>query len=117
MRRRTLAKGMCEQQAIELNSHAVKAGHAVSVGDRISIHTPERSREIEVLWIPVTGESHAAPPATREQRAVAYRVLSEETPRGRRQNPSLEVISQALPDAGTPKADADPLASVKTSPE
>jgi ribosomal 50S subunit-recycling heat shock protein len=70
VKRRSLAKELCEDGAVSLNGRPVRAGKDVAVGDRLSLRLWSRLMEIEVEQIPERAVSAA------ESRDL-YRVLSE----------------------------------------
>lgn len=51
IKRRTVAKEVCDQNRVEVNGKPVKAGHEVKVGDRIAIAFPQSTRVVEIVEI------------------------------------------------------------------
>ncbi|PSR30480.1 MAG: RNA-binding protein [Sulfobacillus benefaciens] len=51
IKRRTIAKEVCDAGKVRVNGKVVKAGHEVSVGDRIDIQWGSRALNIEVLEV------------------------------------------------------------------
>ena len=51
IKRRTIAKEVCDAGKVRVNGKVVKAGHEVSVGDRIDIQWGARALNIEVLEV------------------------------------------------------------------
>jgi ribosomal 50S subunit-recycling heat shock protein len=70
VKRRGLAKELCEDGAVSLNGRPARAGKDVAVGDRLSLRLWSRLMEIEVEKLPERSVSAA------ESREL-YRVLSE----------------------------------------
>ena len=48
VKRRTLAKEVCDQGKVAVNGKVVKAGHEVAPGDRIEVRTPKGTVAIVV---------------------------------------------------------------------
>ncbi|MDA8194395.1 MAG: RNA-binding S4 domain-containing protein [Thermaerobacter sp.] len=48
IKRRTLAKEVCDAGRVEVNGRVVKAGHEIQVGDRVSVRLPQRTWDIVV---------------------------------------------------------------------
>jgi len=69
IKRRTIAKEVCDAGRIALNGRPAKAGSEVKPGDRLSIGFGSRRLEVEVLAVPETVRADAA----RE----LYKVLSD----------------------------------------
>jgi ribosomal 50S subunit-recycling heat shock protein len=70
VKRRTIAKELCDEGAVALNGRPARAGNDVTVGDRVSLRFWNRLLEIEIERIP------ERPPSTKDSRAL-YRLLSE----------------------------------------
>ncbi len=70
IKRRTVAKEVCEAGKIEVNGRAAKAGHELKVGDRLSIRFGSRHLAVEVLELKETART--------DQAASMYRVLADE---------------------------------------
>jgi len=70
VKRRTVAKELCEDGAVAVNGREARAGKEVSVGDRLSLRLWSRLLEIEIEQIPVRAPSAA------ESRTL-YRLVSE----------------------------------------
>ncbi len=54
IKRRTVAKEICEAGKIEVNGRPAKAGHEVKVGDKIQIRFGNRHLLVEILEIKET---------------------------------------------------------------
>jgi len=70
VKRRTLAKELCQEGAVSVNGAPARPGKEVSPGDRVSLRFWNRLMEIEVQEIP--GRAPAGPEARK-----LYRILSE----------------------------------------
>jgi ribosomal 50S subunit-recycling heat shock protein len=70
VKRRTIAKELCDEGAVALNGKPARAGKDVAVGDRVSLRFWNRLLEIEIERIP------ERPPSTKDSRTL-YRLLSE----------------------------------------
>ena len=70
VKRRAMAKELCEDGAVNVNGRQARAGKEVSVGDRLSLRLWSRLLEIEIEQIPERATSKA------ESRDM-YRLLSE----------------------------------------
>jgi ribosomal 50S subunit-recycling heat shock protein len=70
VKRRALAKELCEDGAVTVNGRRARAGKDVSVGDRLSVRLWSRLLEIEIEQIPEGATSKA------ESRTL-YRLVSE----------------------------------------
>jgi len=55
VKRRTLARELCDDEAVEVNGNPAKAGRAVRAGDRISVHTRRQVLHLTILTIPEGG--------------------------------------------------------------
>ena len=70
IKRRTIAKEVCDAGRISVNDRPAKAGHELKVGDIINIGYGQKRTEIEVLKL---AESMKA-----ELADTMYRVIAEE---------------------------------------
>jgi ribosomal 50S subunit-recycling heat shock protein len=70
VKRRSLAKELCEDGAVSVNGRQARAGKDVAVGDRLTVRLWSRLMELEIERIPERNVS------TAESREL-YRVLSE----------------------------------------
>lgn len=71
VKRRTMAKELCEDGAVKLNGRVVRAGKEIAPGDRLALRLWNRVLEIEVEQLPDRA------PSAREARAL-YRIVSED---------------------------------------
>lgn len=71
VKRRSLARELCDDGAVSLNDRPARAGKDVSAGDRLSLRLYNRRLEIEIERIP------ERPPSKDEARRL-YRLLREE---------------------------------------
>ncbi|MDD2221730.1 MAG: RNA-binding S4 domain-containing protein [Clostridia bacterium] len=71
IKRRTVAKEVCDAGRITVNGRPAKAGHEVKIGDRIAFSYGRRQMEVEIEKI---AESMRA-----EEAATMYRVISDIT--------------------------------------
>ena len=69
IKRRTVAKEVCDAGRIQINGRPAKAGANVEVGDKISVFYGGRLREAEVLIVAETMRA--------DQSDTMYRILSE----------------------------------------
>ena len=69
IKRRTVAKEVCDAGRIQINGRPAKAGTNVEVGDKISVSYGGRLREAEVLIVAETMRA--------DQSDTMYRILSE----------------------------------------
>ena len=69
IKRRTVAKEVCDAGRIELNGRVAKAGSDVAPGDRLRIGFGPRKLEIEILATPETVRA--------DQSRALYQVLSD----------------------------------------
>lgn len=83
VRRRTLAKWLCERGAIRVNQQVAKAGRPVGVGDTISIIKGPRTLVVLVLAVPGKELSK------KTSEAACYSVVSDET---RPQRSEIEIL-------------------------
>ena len=70
IKRRTLAKGVCDAGRVQINGRPAKAGTEVAVGDRLCLIYGPRLLEVEIVEIKETMAANQA--------ATMYRVLREE---------------------------------------
>ena len=52
IKRRSLAKELCDRGAVDINGRAAKASHEVKPGDKLSVKYPEKRSHYEVREIP-----------------------------------------------------------------
>lgn len=71
VKRRSLAKGLCEDGAVRVNEHRARAGRILAVGDRLTLSFWNRRLEVEVTELP-----EKAPTAATAD--TLYRVISDE---------------------------------------
>ena len=71
VKRRSLAKELCDDGAIALNGRAVRAGREVTVGDLLTLSLRRRRIEVEIVDVPKRPPSAAAA-------IELYLVLSDE---------------------------------------
>lgn len=71
VKRRSLAKELCDEGVVELNGHPARAGREVAAGDVLTLKLRNRRLEVEVESIPERPPSAAA---ARDH----YRVLRDE---------------------------------------
>lgn len=71
VKRRTMAKELCEDGAVKLNGRPVRAGKEVAPGDRLALRLWNRLLEIEIEKLPERATSAV------EARSL-YRIVSEE---------------------------------------
>lgn len=69
IKRRTVAQAMCNAGRVLVNGSEAKASRAVKPGDRVSIHLPSKTVEIEIIALPEKGRGFGS--------GDAYRVTSE----------------------------------------
>jgi ribosomal 50S subunit-recycling heat shock protein len=79
IRRRTLAKWMCERGTIRVNEQAAKPGHPVTPGDQIAILRGERRLLIEVLNVPLQATPRPLPSKDEPVLPAWYRVINPES--------------------------------------
>ena len=70
VKRRTMAKELCEDGAVKLNGRLVRAGKEIAPGDRLALRLWNRLLEIEVERLPERAASAV------EARAL-YRIVTE----------------------------------------
>ena len=75
IKRRSLAKELCEEGAVSINGHVVRAGRNVSPGDALTLSLRNRRLAIEVVDIP------ERPPSTAHA-GDFYRISSDEVTSG-----------------------------------
>lgn len=76
VKRRTLAKEVCDAGRIELNGRVAKAGSEVKVGDVLSLNFGPRRLKVEIAELRETVRANEA--------ASLYRILEERIIRGER---------------------------------
>lgn len=59
VKRRTLARELCDDEAVMVNGLAAKAGRAVQVGDRVEVRTVRQHLHLTVLAVPERGVTKA----------------------------------------------------------
>lgn len=59
VKRRTLARELCDDEAVMVNGLAAKAGRAVQVGDRVEVRTVRQHLHFTVLAVPERGVTKA----------------------------------------------------------
>jgi ribosomal 50S subunit-recycling heat shock protein len=70
VKRRTIAKELCDEGAVALNGRPARAGKDVAVGDQVTLRFWNRLIEIEIERIP------ERPPSVKDSRTL-YRLVSE----------------------------------------
>ncbi|MDO4733530.1 MAG: RNA-binding S4 domain-containing protein [Bacillota bacterium] len=70
IKRRTVAKEVCDAGRIQVNGRPAKAGTDIEVGDKLSISYGGRLTEAEVLIVAETMRA--------DQSSTMYRILSEQ---------------------------------------
>lgn len=70
VKRRTTAKELCDEGAVQLNGRPARAGKDVTVGDRVSLRIWNKLLEVAIERIP------DRPPSAKDSRTL-YRLLSE----------------------------------------
>ncbi len=60
IKRRSVAKEICEHGRVQINGRIAKAGHDVEVGDVLKIDLGRRIITVEVLETPATISAHMA---------------------------------------------------------
>lgn len=70
VKRRTLAKEVCEQGRVSLNGRRAKAGTTVAVGDEVSIHYGQKRVTVRI--------EHLKETSRRQEAAELYTLLKEE---------------------------------------
>lgn len=70
VKRRTLAKAMCDQGRVEVNGRTAKAGTQVAVGDQLVIRYGQKELTVQV--------NHLAESPRKEEAGQLYTVLKEE---------------------------------------
>ncbi|MEY2341802.1 RNA-binding S4 domain-containing protein [Acidithiobacillus sp. IBUN Pt1247-S3] len=56
IKRRSIAKTLCDAGRVQINGRTAKAGAAVQAGDRLRLDLPQRILEAEVLRLPTRVE-------------------------------------------------------------
>lgn len=69
IKRRTVAKEVCDAGRISLNGRVAKAGAELKIGDKLSFNYGHRQMEVEVLALPNTVRA--------EEAATIYKVLKD----------------------------------------
>lgn len=59
LKRRSLAKELCDEGAVLLNGRPVRAGRDVAVGDEITLNLRNRKLSVQVLEVPERAPSAA----------------------------------------------------------
>ncbi len=55
VKRRTLARELCDDEAVMVNGVVAKAGRTVQVGDRVEVRTVRQHLQLTVLAVPDRG--------------------------------------------------------------
>lgn len=76
VKRRSVAKEVCDQRIVRVNGHPARAGRTVQCGDRIEIDFYNRELAVEILEIP--GRAMRKADASRCYRVVKDRRKEEE---------------------------------------
>jgi len=71
VKRRPIAKALCDGGKIERNGKAAKAGDDVRIGDKLKLHFGARSVEAEILTVPER-------PVGKAERDELFRITGEE---------------------------------------
>ena len=71
VKRRSLAKELCDEGAVSMNGNVVRAGKEVSPGDRLTLSLRNRRLSVEVVDVP------SRPPSA-GQASDFYRIISDE---------------------------------------
>ena len=74
IKRRTLAKEMCDGGRVRLNGRVAKAGAEVAAGDRLTLRFGARTLEVRIAGI--------AAAVRKEQATDLYEVLKDDRPAG-----------------------------------
>lgn len=72
VKRRTIAKELCEDGAVKVNGKTVRASKEIAAGDRLAVRLWNRMLEIEVERIPERAPSAA-------DARLLYRIVSDQT--------------------------------------
>ena len=75
IKRRSLAKELCEEGAVSINGHVVRAGRSVSPGDAVTLSLRNRRLAVEVVDIPERPPSPA-------HASDFYRIITDEATSG-----------------------------------
>lgn len=70
IKRRTLAKEVCDGGRVRVNGRPAKAGTELNIGDRVALHFPQKILEVEVLLLKEN--------ARVEEARDLYQVIKEE---------------------------------------
>jgi ribosomal 50S subunit-recycling heat shock protein len=71
VKRRSLAKELCDGGAVSINGHVARAGRDVGTGDRLTLSFSNRRLAVEVIDVP------ERPPSAAHARDF-YRIISDE---------------------------------------
>ncbi|GMR21773.1 MAG: RNA-binding S4 domain-containing protein [Acidobacteriota bacterium] len=71
IKRRSLAKELCEEGAVSINGQRVRAGREVSPGDTLELNLRNRRLAVEIVDIP------SLPPST-PHASDFYRIITDE---------------------------------------
>ena len=71
VKRRSLAKELCDEGAVAINGHLARAGREISSGDELTLTLRNRRLAVEVVGVPERPPSVAAA-------SDFYRVVSDE---------------------------------------
>lgn len=74
IKRRTLAKEMCDGGRVQINGRVAKAGAEVAVGDRLTLRFGARTLVVRIAQIAAT--------VRKEQAADLFEVLEDDRPAG-----------------------------------
>ena len=74
IKRRTLAKDMCDGGRVQINGRVAKAGAEVAVGDRLSLRFGARTLVVRIVQIAAT--------VRKEQATDLFEVLQDDRPAG-----------------------------------
>jgi ribosomal 50S subunit-recycling heat shock protein len=70
VKRRTLAKEICDRGRVEVNGRPAKSGHAVKVGDELTLHFGQKNLVVRVTEV--------ADNVSKENADKLYEVIREE---------------------------------------
>ena len=73
IKRRSLAKELCDEGAVSINGHVARAGREVSASDELTLTLRNRKLVVEVVDIPTR------PPSTAHA-SDFYRIITDERP-------------------------------------
>lgn len=57
VKRRSLAKELCDEGVVHLNGRPARAGHSVAAGDELTLHLRNRRLAVKVNELPETAPS------------------------------------------------------------